>query len=107
MRTRRDHSPLLALLAWPRHRCDDGARPRIDGLHGVKLVPPHAKPDFTLETRMASRSTSRRDTHGKVTLLYFGYTNCPDVCPLHLANIASGAQAVGAGRSGAACGSSS
>jgi protein SCO1/2 len=23
------------------------------------------------------------------TLLYFGYTNCPDICPVHLANIAS------------------
>ena len=25
---------------------------------------------------------------GKVVLLYFGYTNCPDVCPATLANIA-------------------
>ena len=24
-----------------------------------------------------------------MTLLYFGYTNCPDVCPTHLANIAA------------------
>ena len=29
------------------------------------------------------------DTHGTATLLYFGYTKCPDVCPLHLANIAT------------------
>src|SRR5690606_37747795 len=25
----------------------------------------------------------------KPTLLYFGYTNCPDICPVHMANIAS------------------
>src|SRR5262249_19718294 len=25
---------------------------------------------------------------GKIVLLYFGYTNCPDVCPATLANIA-------------------
>lgn len=24
----------------------------------------------------------------KPTLVYFGYTNCPDICPVHLANIA-------------------
>ena len=27
-----------------------------------------------------------------VTLLFFGYTHCPDECPLHMANIASGLQ---------------
>lgn len=26
---------------------------------------------------------------GKVLLLFFGYTNCPDICPVHLANIAA------------------
>jgi protein SCO1/2 len=29
------------------------------------------------------------ETAGQVTLLYFGYTNCPDVCPVHMANIAA------------------
>ena len=24
-----------------------------------------------------------------MTLLFFGYTNCPDVCPVHMANIAA------------------
>ena len=26
---------------------------------------------------------------GTVTLLFFGYTHCPDVCPVHLGNIAA------------------
>jgi protein SCO1/2 len=30
-----------------------------------------------------------QETEGFVTLLFFGYTNCPDVCPLHMANIAA------------------
>jgi protein SCO1/2 len=30
----------------------------------------------------------RADTKGKLTFLFFGYTNCPDVCPLHMANLA-------------------
>lgn len=28
------------------------------------------------------------DYRGRVTLLYFGYTNCPDICPTTLANLA-------------------
>jgi protein SCO1/2 len=30
---------------------------------------------------------SAADYRGKVTLLYFGYTYCPDVCPLTLSNV--------------------
>jgi len=36
------------------------------------------------------------DFRGKVVLLYFGYTYCPDVCPLDLANIASTLRMLGA-----------
>ncbi len=31
----------------------------------------------------------RRVMRERPTLVYFGYTNCPDVCPVHLANIAA------------------
>jgi protein SCO1/2 len=61
----------------------------LDGLRGVKLAPPHAKADFTLEDTQGKPFHFVRDTHGIVTLLYFGYTNCPDVCPTHLTNIAA------------------
>jgi protein SCO1/2 len=36
------------------------------------------------------------DFRGKVTLLYFGYTNCPDVCPATLYNVARITQRLGA-----------
>lgn len=69
--------------------CGDTRARAIEGLHGVKLVPPHAKSDFTLEDTEGKSFHFKTDTHGTVALLYFGYTNCPDVCPLHLANIAA------------------
>lgn len=69
--------------------CDDGRTAAIEQLHGVKLVPPQPKSDFTLETTDGKPFHFVSDTHGSVTLLYFGYTKCPDVCPLHLANIAT------------------
>src|SRR5690606_37022371 len=31
----------------------------------------------------------RRETEGKLTLLFVGYTHCPDVCPVHMASIAA------------------
>ena len=33
------------------------------------------------------RPVTAADFHGQVTLLYFGYTNCPDVCPASLYNV--------------------
>jgi protein SCO1/2 len=69
--------------------CDGGRSKAVSELRGVKLVPPHAKIDFTLEDTEGKPFHFKTDTHGAVTLLYFGYMNCPDVCPLHLANIAS------------------
>jgi protein SCO1/2 len=69
--------------------CGGGRESAIGGLRGVKFVPPHAKSDFTLEDTNGKPFHFVSDTHGRVTLLYFGYTKCPDVCPLHMANIAT------------------
>ena len=46
-----------------------------------------AAPDFTLQDA-AGRSVSLADFRGKVVVLHFIYTNCPDVCPLHTERIA-------------------
>lgn len=42
------------------------------------LVPPLA---FTMKDASTGKTVTAADFHGKVVMLYFGYTNCPDVCP--------------------------
>lgn len=39
---------------------------------------------------------SAADLQGKIVLMYFGYTNCPDVCPTTLAKLAQALKALGA-----------
>ena len=52
------------------------------------LAQPVAKPEFTLTDTHGRPFDFQRDTSGKVTLLYFGYTHCPDICPENMAAIA-------------------
>ena len=53
-----------------------------------------AAPDFTL-TDQSGHAFSLSDQRGHVTVLYFGYTHCPDICPTTLAAIASALRQVG------------
>jgi protein SCO1/2 len=69
--------------------CNHTRDETIGALHGVKFAPPHAKADFTLDDTEGKPFHFKADTRGKVALLYFGYTYCPDVCPVQLANIAA------------------
>ncbi|MHB1205799.1 MAG: SCO family protein [Rhodospirillaceae bacterium] len=50
--------------------------------------------DFTL-TDAEGREVSLATFQGKWALLFFGYTNCPDVCPTTLLNIANTLKAMG------------
>lgn len=50
---------------------------------------------FTLTDHHGARR-SLEDFRGKVVLLYFGYTHCPDVCPTDLAEIAALLRSLGA-----------
>lgn len=59
------------------------------GLHGTPMSATLERPDFTLTTTEGDAYDFRAETSGRVTLLYFGYTNCPDVCPVHFSNIAA------------------
>ena len=50
--------------------------------------------DFTL-TDQFGRRTSLSDLSGKVVLLSFGYSNCPDICPTTLAEMGKVLRALG------------
>jgi len=64
---------------------------------GGELNPPQATPDFTL-TDQSSQKVSMADQRGKLVLLTFLYTNCPDVCPLITQNLNQALQMLGAKR---------
>jgi protein SCO1/2 len=52
------------------------------------LDQPFEKPDLVLTDTQGKPYDFRAETKGRPTLIYFGYTNCPDVCPLTMSNIA-------------------
>jgi protein SCO1/2 len=56
---------------------------------GVEVTPARPKPDFELTTIDGRPFRFADATRGTLTLLFFGYTSCPDICPVHLANIAA------------------
>lgn len=52
---------------------------------GSLIEPPLPAEDFTL-TDQHGKVFHLGDHRGEIELIFFGYTNCPDVCPVTLAN---------------------
>lgn len=52
------------------------------------------RPDFTLTDTEGRPYSFLDETRGRVALLFFGYTWCPDVCPIHMANIGQAMKAI-------------
>jgi protein SCO1/2 len=44
-------------------------------------------PSVTLTDTRGRRHPLREEARGRVTLLFLGYTHCPDVCPVQMANL--------------------
>ena len=51
--------------------------------------------DFSMTRASDGKAVTAADFKGKVTLLYFGYTFCPDVCPATLLNITTMLKSLG------------
>lgn len=65
-----------------------GANVATGELQGVVVDPPNEKPSFVLTDTDGNPYDFVERTEGKTALLYFGYLGCPDICPVHLAQIA-------------------
>jgi protein SCO1/2 len=61
---------------------------------GALINPPARRPEFILTDTSGSAFDFQKATQGRVTLLYFGYTHCPDVCPTQMATIAAALEKV-------------
>jgi protein SCO1 len=61
---------------------------------GGLVSPPLPKPRFVLTDTSGTPFDFRALTQGYVTLLFFGYTHCPDMCPLQMRIIAQALKAV-------------
>ena len=64
--------------------CEKTAPPRF---HASDVTGKYAQADFHL-TDHNGQPRSLADFRGKVVVLFFGYTHCPDVCPTKLADLA-------------------
>ncbi len=93
MLTRNRMSPAVLLLFATAAGAAACARGRAAedpaALRGTVLGTPLMKPDFTLADTRGRPFDFRRETAGKLALVYFGYTHCADVCPVHMGNIAA------------------
>lgn len=56
--------------------------------HGTVMQSPEPVSDFTLANH-DGQQVRLSDFYGKVVLLYFGYTFCPDVCPTTMAELST------------------
>lgn len=62
--------------------CSHNLSPQDVSIAG--MVPPLA---LSMQDVNSGKAVTAADFRGKITLLYFGYTNCPDVCPATLYNV--------------------
>lgn len=62
--------------------------------NGTVIDSTSPQPNFTL-TGPNGKPVNLIDYRGKVVMLYFGYTYCPDICPATMAELADAVEALG------------
>lgn len=75
--------------AGPAEQDAAARRDSDDGYRGIVLSEAIPRPDFRLRNTRGEVFDFRAETDGYLTFLFFGYTHCPDVCPVHMANLAA------------------
>ena len=56
--------------------------------HGTFVDPPIDRPDLTLEDTSGNAFSLSDRPADEVTVVFFGYTHCPDLCPTTMADLA-------------------
>jgi protein SCO1 len=79
-----------ALLLYPSIRDE---RIRLQEEEMGFLLTPLATPDFALTTQ-AGEPFSSDELRGRFSFVFFGFTNCPDVCPVTLMNLTRALQSI-------------
>ena len=82
---------LLGACTSPPDEFDRAGAERY-GLQGSLLGDALAKPDVVFTDTEGQPYDLRTETAGELTLVFFGYTSCPDVCPIHLDRISAAFQ---------------
>ena len=59
-----------------------------DGFHGTLMEPARPRPDVELPTTAGESFDLADRPEDEVTVLLFGYTHCPDLCPTTMADLA-------------------
>src|SRR5262245_42758995 len=85
----RDRTALLALALTALNGCGGNEGNRVVGAEPVTTPVALARPSFNLTSTDGKPFNFAERTAGKLTFLAFGYLNCPDVCPVHMANLAT------------------
>jgi len=75
----------LALVA----ACGGGGTKAPVAYHGVEPVETVKRPQWVLRDTSGRTFDFQKETGGRPTFVYFGYTHCPDECPTAMADIAS------------------
>lgn len=57
--------------------------------HSIDVTGTSPSLDLTMQATPDGRTVFQANYRGFVTMLYFGYTFCPDVCPLTMQNVAA------------------
>jgi protein SCO1/2 len=70
------------------------AAPSPAALHGALPSAQQPRPEFELPDTSGQMYDFRAHTKGRVTLLYAGYTHCPDECPTAMADVATALRSV-------------
>jgi protein SCO1/2 len=96
VRRRRVAATVLVALGFLLAACGGGseqvaslAPADASGLRGVRPDAPYPRPAFTLTDTSGAPYDFTARTGGRATILFFGYTECPDECPTAMADVAS------------------